>query len=190
MFVKKLVEKASKKPGGSSEGLKSEDVNPCVAFHYGIPSGSHLLAYDSVQQILAISTKDGRIKLYGKDNTQAILESPEAVASKFLRFLENQSILLNLNANDHIEVWDIQRKLLSHVHVFKEVITSFTALQHGFYMYVGDSKGNVSVLKLDQEQCNVVQMKYNIPLSAAHGNIDVDGDASVMHILPQPAAKV
>jgi hypothetical protein len=29
--------------------------------------------------------RDGRIKLFGRDNTQALLESPEAEPSKFLQ---------------------------------------------------------------------------------------------------------
>ncbi|GMP26941.1 hypothetical protein CsSME_00003162 [Camellia sinensis var. sinensis] len=190
MFVKKLVEKASKKPGGNSDGLKSEDIDPRLVFHYGLPSGSILLSYDSIQQILAIPTKDGQVKLYGKDSTQAILESTETVPSKFLKFFENQGILLNVNANNHIEVWDMDKKLLSHVHVFKEEITSFTVMQLSLYMYVGDYAGNVSVLKLDKESCNIVQMKYCIPLSASHGNTaEIAGDTSVTHILPQPTAE-
>ncbi|KAL7231198.1 hypothetical protein ACSBR2_009461 [Camellia fascicularis] len=190
MFVKKLVGKASKKPGGNSDGLKSEDIDPRLVFHYGLPSGSILLAYDSIQQILAISTKDGQVKLYGKDSSQAILESTETVPSKFLKFFKNQGILLNVNANNHIEVWDMDKKFLSHVHVFKEEITSFTVMQLSLYMYVGDYAGNVSVLKLDKESCNIVQMKYCIPLSASHGNTaEVAGDTSVTHILPQPTAE-
>lgn len=35
--------------------------------------------------------------------------------------------------------------------------------------YVGDCNGTISVLKLDKEPWNVVQMKYCIPLSASHG---------------------
>ncbi|KAA8547593.1 hypothetical protein F0562_004022 [Nyssa sinensis] len=191
MFVKKFVEKASlKKPGGNLDGLKCDDVSPRLAFHYGIPTGSILLAYDSIQKILAVSTIDGRIKLYGKDNTQALLESTGTVPSKFLQFIDNQGILLNVNTNNHIEVWDIDRKLLSHVHVHKEEITSFTVMHRSIYMYVGDSVGNISVLKLDQGTCSIVQMKYNIPVAASHGNTaEVAGDTAVMCILPQPTAE-
>ncbi|XP_034683738.1 uncharacterized protein LOC117913008 isoform X1 [Vitis riparia] len=190
MFVKKLVEKASKKPGGSLDGLKSQDVDPRLVFHYGIPGGSILFAYDSIQKILAIATRDGRIKLFGKDNTQALLESNETVPSKFLQFIENQGILLNVTAENHIEVWDIDKKLLSHVHVFKEEITSFMVMQRSFFMYLGDSSGNISVLKLEQEPCHMVQMKYTIPSTASHGNpTEVAGGTAVMHILPQPTAE-
>ncbi|XVF18147.1 hypothetical protein REPUB_Repub10bG0187200 [Reevesia pubescens] len=172
--VKKLVEKASNsiKPGGNSDGLKASDVDPHMLFHYGIPLGCCMFAYDSIQKILAISTMDGRIKLFGKDNFQALLESDDLVPSKFL------------------EVWDLDKKLLSHVHVFKEEITSFAVMQSGSYMYVGDSVGNIKVLKIDQEACHVVQMKYTIPFSASHGNpTEVLSDRAVISILPQPTAE-
>uniref|UniRef100_M4DMI7 Lethal giant larvae (Lgl)-like C-terminal domain-containing protein n=1 Tax=Brassica campestris TaxID=3711 RepID=M4DMI7_BRACM len=104
MFVKKLVEKAGKKPGGSpSEGLRANDVEPRVVLHYGIPSGAHLFAYDPVQKILAVSTKDGRIKLFGKNQTQALLVSEEASTSKFIEFVQNQGLLLNVNSKNQIE---------------------------------------------------------------------------------------
>ncbi|XP_048230318.1 uncharacterized protein LOC8281313 isoform X2 [Ricinus communis] len=192
MFVKQLVEKASrsKKPGGNLERLKSSEVEPRLAFHYGIPSGANMFAYDSIQKILAISTRDGRIKLFGKDNTQLLLECPEAVPSKFLQFIQNKGILINVTSKNHIEVWDVDKKLLSHVHVFKEEITSFTIMQHCFHMYVGDSVGDVSVLKLDQETSSLEQMKYTIPFSASHGNqTEVSADTTVLHILPQPTAE-
>lgn len=189
MFVKTLVEKASmKKPGGSSDGLKSSDVDPRLVFHYGFPSGCNKFAYDPLQKILAAATKDGRIKLYGRHNTQALLESSEAVSTKFLQFLENQGILLNVTSTNLIEVWDIDKKRLSHVHVCKEEITSFTIMQHSSYMLLGDTAGKISVLKLDQESSQIVKMKYIIPLSASHGN-EVSGDPAVINILPQPTAE-
>ncbi|KAM3709989.1 hypothetical protein ACJW31_02G216300 [Castanea mollissima] len=190
MFVKKLVEKAAKKPGGNVDGLKSSEVDPRVVFHYGIPSGSTMFAYDSIQKILAISTKDGQIKLFGKDNTQALLESNEISPSKFLQFMKNRGILLNTTSKNHLEVWDIDEKLLSHVHVCKGEITSFTVMQHSLIIYIGYSDGNISVLKLDEEPFHIVQMKYTIPLSASHGNVtEVSGDNAVLHILPQPTAE-
>ncbi|XP_050379667.1 uncharacterized protein LOC126797017 isoform X2 [Argentina anserina] len=190
MFVRKLVEKASKKPGGSSDDLKGGDIDPRVVFHNGVPSGANTLAYDSIQRILAVSTKDGRIKLFGKDNTQALLESVNAVPSKFLQFVENQGILVNVNTKNHIEVWDLKKNQLAHVHAFHEDITSFKVMHQSLYMYVGDSVGNVSVLKLEQESCHILRMKYTIPYSASHGNTtEVSGNTAVMYIMPQTIAE-
>ncbi|KAI3451362.1 hypothetical protein Pfo_008027 [Paulownia fortunei] len=191
VFVKKLVEKASlKKYAGFSDSLKPDDVNPHLVFHYGIPSGSMLLAYDSIQQILAISTKDGQIKLFGKDGSQALLESSETIPSKFLLFIENQGILLNVNVNNHIEVWDLDRKCLSAIHHFEKEITSFAAMHNGPYLYVGDFAGDIAVLRLHQEQCHIEQMKYHIPLSASHGKTnEVGSDIAAKYVLPQPTAE-
>ncbi|KAK6125888.1 hypothetical protein DH2020_040368 [Rehmannia glutinosa] len=185
IFVKKLVEKASlKKYAGFSDSLKPDDVNPHLVFHYGIPSGSVLLAFDSIQQILAFSTKfdeirnsfpsprDGQIKLFGKDGSQALLESSETVPSKFLL------------------VWDLDRKCLSTVHHFEKEITSFAAMRYGPYLYVGDSTGDVAVLRLHQEQCHIEQMKYHIPLSASHGKLNEVGiDTAAKFVLPQLTAE-
>ncbi|CAM8948054.1 unnamed protein product [Rhodiola kirilowii] len=190
MFVRKLVEKASlKKPGGQLDGLKPEGLNPRTAFHYGIPEGSIKLAYDSLQNILAVSTRNGQIKLFGHRNTQFLLESEETVSSKFLQFIENRGILLNVTDINHVEVWDIDGKFLSHVQVLKEEITSFTVLQHTFYMYVGDSSGNISVLKLDPEACCLVQMKYSIPFSASRVGHPTEDGSAVVHILQQPLSE-
>ncbi|KAK1305313.1 hypothetical protein QJS10_CPB11g02158 [Acorus calamus] len=189
MFVKKLVEKASKKSGISS-GLKPEDLDPHLAFHHGLPTRPTALAYDPVQKILAISTRDGLIKLYGRDNTQAILQSNEAVPSKFLQFIENQGILVNVNGHNQIEVWDIDGKRLSHVHLFKKEITSFTIMQQSFFIYVGDSHGSISVLKLEREPCNLIHMQYNIPFSASRGaTVESAENAAVLYALPQPMAE-
>lgn len=191
MFLTKLVEKASfaKKPGGTSDGLKPEDLDPRLVFHYGIPSGATLLAYDTIQKILAVSTRDGRIKLFGKDGGQAILQSPDISPSKFLQFLENQPTLLNINVNNHIEVWDLESKCLSYVHDFKKEITSFTAIPYAPYLYIGDSAGNVSVVKFNQEEPTIERMRYYIPFSATHGTSQVAADTAPVYVLPQPTAE-
>ncbi|KZV18927.1 hypothetical protein F511_17833 [Dorcoceras hygrometricum] len=190
-FVKKLVEKASsKKPGVLSDTLKPDDVDPRLVFHYGIPSSSFLLEYNSIRQILAIATKDGQIKLYGKYGSQALLESSEAVPSKILLFMENQGVLVNVNVNNHIEVWDIDTNCLSTFHCYEKDITSIGAMWHTPYLYIGDSSGYISVLRVDQEQQYIEQMKYHIPLSASHGkHNEVESEIPVKYILPQPTAE-
>ncbi|KAK8965667.1 hypothetical protein KSP40_PGU020395 [Platanthera guangdongensis] len=190
MFVRKLVEKASKTYGSNSNNsLKAEDVSAHLAFHYGIPSGSSVMAYDSIQQILAIATKDGRIKLFGRDNTQALLQSDEAAPSKFLHFLENQGILLNVNTNNNIEVWDIDAQILCHVYMVNEEITSFAIIRRSLFMYVGNCLGDVSILKFDQRQRTLLCMQYRIPFLESHGAAGFGGQVPVMHILPQPMAE-
>ncbi|WOL07246.1 hypothetical protein Cni_G15985 [Canna indica] len=192
MFVKKLVEKATKKHtvGGCINSLKAEDVKPRLAFHYGIPPESSSLAYDHIQHILAISTRNGFIKLFGKDNSQALLQSEEAGPSKFLEFLDNQAILFNVTTQNRIEVWNIDKKQLSHVHNFNDEITSFSVMQQSFYIYIGDCHGNVTVLKLDHTLQCLVQMPYRIAFSESHCKSTEGGsDTAVIFTSPQPMAE-
>ncbi|KAL1315952.1 hypothetical protein AAHE18_15G027900 [Arachis hypogaea] len=192
MFVKKFVEKASTKKGSgnSLDGLKAKDVDLRLVFHQGLPSCGAKFAYDHIHKTLAISTRDGRIKLFGKDNAQVLLESTDAVPSKFLQFIHNHGILINVTVNNYIEVWDIEKKLMSDVYIVKEEITCFSVIQHSLYMYIGVSNGNISVLKLDQEPWHMVKMKYTIPLSVSYGNsAEMAEDIVVTHILPQLLAE-
>ncbi|XP_038975430.1 uncharacterized protein LOC103720924 isoform X1 [Phoenix dactylifera] len=188
MFVRKLVEKASKKHiGGGINGIREEDVNPRLIFHYGVPAGASSMAYDPIQHILAISTRNGQIKLFGKDNTQALLQSQEAVPSKFLQFMENQGILLNVTVQNHIEVWDIDKKQLCNMHIFNEEITAFSVVQQSFFIYVGDCVGNISVLKLDHTLNHLVYMQYRIPFSKSHA--EAAKETAVTCTLQQPMAE-
>ncbi|URE00355.1 WD40 [Musa troglodytarum] len=184
MFVKKLVEKATRKHNGAGgvNGLTAEEVRPRLVFHYGVPPESSSLAYDPIQHILAISTRNGVIKLLGKDNSQALLQSEAAAPSKFLQFMENQGILLN--------VWNIDKKQVTHVHIFNEEITSFVVVQQSFYIYVGDCLGNVTVLKLDNTSQCLVKMPYKIPPSESCGTqTEADSDTAVIFSSPQPMAE-
>lgn len=80
-----------------------------------------------------MSTNDGRIKLFGMDGAQALLQSETASPSKFLQFIENQGILLNINLQNHVEVWDIDTKELCYVHMSNEDITSYAVTQQNVY---------------------------------------------------------
>ncbi|KAF9590105.1 hypothetical protein IFM89_030853 [Coptis chinensis] len=82
-------------------------------------------------------------------------------------------------------------------------ITSFTVVQQTSYVYIGDSGGNISILKLDLAKYHLVQMNYRIPLSASHSEkhtrlrpclfswnaTKVADDNAVLSIMPQPMAE-
>ncbi|KAJ1272307.1 hypothetical protein BS78_06G192200 [Paspalum vaginatum] len=191
MFVKKLVEKASKKRHiGSISSLRAEDVSPRLAFHYGVPADAALLAYDPVLHVLAVATRNGQIKLFGRDNTQALLQSPSPLPSRFLQFAEGQGVLLNVNTQNQIEVWDIDAKELCYLHPFEKAITAFSVLQKNLCVYVGDSSGSVSLLKLDFAQRCLADMPYWIPFAESYGSsAGVGNCVEVIFVSPQPLAE-
>ncbi|KAK3143970.1 hypothetical protein QOZ80_4AG0307250 [Eleusine coracana subsp. coracana] len=191
MFVKKLVEKASKKQYSASiSSLRAEDVSPRLAFHYGVPGDAALLAYDPILHVLAVATRNGQIKLFGRDNTQVLLQCPGPLSSKFLRFVEGHGVLLNVNTRNQIEVWDIDTKKLCYVHPFEKEVTAISVLQKSFYIYVGDNSGSVSLLKLDLAQRCLSDMPYWIPFAESYGSAaNVDNEIEVIFVSPQPLAE-
>jgi syntaxin-binding protein 5 len=62
----------------------AEDLDPHIITHSGIPSTASLLAFDPIQCLLAVGTLDGRIKVIGGDNIEAILASPKQLPFKNL----------------------------------------------------------------------------------------------------------
>jgi len=56
------------------------------------------------------------------------------------------------------------------VHPFEKGITAFSVLQKSFYTYVGDSSGNVFLLKLDLAQRCLADMPYWIPFAESYDN--------------------
>ncbi|KAG8083058.1 hypothetical protein GUJ93_ZPchr0014g46649 [Zizania palustris] len=112
------------------------------------------------------------------------------VPSKFLRFAEGQGVLLNVNAENQIEIWDIDTKKQCYVHPFEKEITALSVRQSSFYIYVGDSFGSVSLLKLDLGQTCLVDMPYWIPFSESYGSeANVGNEVEVAFVSPQPLAE-
>lgn len=192
--MKKLVEKAAKLQHQNGveniQSLKADDVNPRITFHNGIPSESSLMVYDSIQNILAMSTNYGQIKLFGMDGTQALLQSPTASPSKFLQLIENHGILLNINFQNDVELWDIDAKELCYVHKSDAEITSYAVMQQSLYMYIGNFHGDVRVLKLVLEEKKLDNMSYIIPFTESYGHTNEANDSTaVLGIFPQPMAE-
>lgn len=56
--------------------------------------------------------------------------------------------------------------------------------------YIGDSSGNVSILRLHKETFSIEPMKYHIPFSVSYGKTnEVGSDIAAKHVLPQPTAE-
>eukprot|EP00252_Welwitschia_mirabilis_P016132 TRINITY_DN3564_c1_g2_i1.p1 TRINITY_DN3564_c1_g2~~TRINITY_DN3564_c1_g2_i1.p1 ORF type:complete len:1052 (-),score=221.66 TRINITY_DN3564_c1_g2_i1:564-3719(-) len=192
MFVKKLVLNSSQKNKlpPITGGLKASEVDPCFVGHYGIPKASTAFAFDSVNGIFALATRDGKIKLFGENEAQVLLETPRPSSCRILHFLENEKILLNVTLEDNIEVWDVEEMKLCHVYHCR-AITAASIIQGSPFMYIGDARGNIFVLKFEQRIKQVTCMQYSIPVSITYGFVNMQGDdASIVCTLPQPSAEL
>ncbi|CAO2825683.1 unnamed protein product [Amaranthus hypochondriacus] len=164
------------------------DLNPHVIAHYGIPSAASRLAYDSIQQLLAIGTLDGRIKVIGSHNIEGLLTSPKEIPFKNLEFLENQGFLIAVSNENDIQVWDLAHRCIATVLQWDSNITAFCVIEGTNYMYLGDDCGLVSVLKYDVEERKILRQQYSISAVAVSeaAGIPLRNDQAIVGVLTQP----
>ncbi|GAV76073.1 Synaptobrevin domain-containing protein [Cephalotus follicularis] len=175
-------------PGGI---LASKDIDPRVTVHYGIPSTASVLAFDPIQQLLAVGTLDGRIKVIGDDNVEGLLVSPKQLPFKHLEFLRNHGFLATVSNENDIQVWDLENRRVTSNLQWASNITAFTVIDGTSYIYVGDEYGMVSVLKYDADGGDLVQMPYNVPFDiiAESSGISSLNHHSVVGLLLQPCSE-
>ncbi|KAL0736522.1 hypothetical protein Bca4012_012732 [Brassica carinata] len=194
MFARKFLQKVS--AGGQKQApappprgcLIAEDLDPHVVSHYGIPSTASLLAFDPIQCLLAVGTLDGRIKVIGGDNIEAILSSPKQLPFKNLEFIENQGFLVSISNDNEIEVPFL--KTASSL-LWESNITAFSILHGTGYMYVGDEYGMVSVVKYNADEGKLVQLPYYVPTDALAEAAGLSSpiDYPVVGLLSQPSSR-
>lgn len=171
--------------------LTPTDLDPRVTLHYGIPSTASILAFDPIQSLLAIGTLDGRIKVIGGDNIEALLISPKQLPFKNLEFLQNQGFLASISNENEIQVWDLEHRQIASTLQWESNITSFSVIYGTPYMYIGCEYGMVSVLKYDPEGRRIMQLPYCVPTNiiAEAAGMPLPDYLSVVGVLHQPSSE-
>ncbi|EEF30276.1 nucleotide binding protein, putative [Ricinus communis] len=170
--------------------LKSTDLDLHISVHYGVPSTASLLAFDSIQRLLAIATLDGRIKVIGGDGIEGIFISPKQLPYKNLEFLQNRGFLVSISNENDIEVWNLKSRCLKCCLQWEKNITAFSVISGSYLMYIGDEYGLMSVVKYDADNAKLLRLPYNIPSNQLN---EVAGFPSSDHqpivgLLPHPCS--
>nr|GMC93790.1 Syntaxin-binding protein 5-like [Ipomoea batatas] len=190
MFAKRLFQKATHHLSQHNAGscLASSELDLRISVHYGIPSTASILAFDPIQRLLAIGTLDGRIKVIGGDNIEALLVSPQQLPYKYLEFLQNQGFLVSITNENDIQVWNLRNRSLACSLVWDSNITAFSIISGSHFMYVGDEYGSVSVLKFSIDDGQLLRLPYHISLaSLAEGaELSLPNNQPIVGVLPQP----
>ncbi|QCE01344.1 syntaxin binding protein 5 [Vigna unguiculata] len=167
----------------------SANFDPQVVFHYGVPSTASILAFDHFQNLLAMGTLDGRIKVCGGDNIEGILISPKQAPFKNLEFLENQGFLASVSNDNEIQVWDLKSKQIASALQWESIITAFSVIYGTSYMYVGTEYGMVYVLMFDSEDRKIKILPYYVPTNVISEAAGMSLDqVSVVRVLHQPCS--
>lgn len=175
----------------SNGSLTSANLNPRLTIHYGIPETASILACDPIQRLVAVGTSDGRIKVIGGENVEALLVSPKQLPFKHLEFLQNQGFLVSVSNENEIQVWDLEWRKIASIIRWESNITAFKVIQNTSYMYLGDEHGMVYIVKYDAEQHKLSITPYYVPtndIDEAAG-ISSPNHPSVVGVLPQPCSQ-
>ncbi|XP_047270758.1 syntaxin-binding protein 5-like isoform X6 [Capsicum annuum] len=164
MFAKFFGKFNPTPPNNALQGSeKLTDLEATVSVHYGIPSTVSILAFDPFQQLLAIGTLDGRIKVIRGSNVEGLLFSPKPLPFKNLEFLQNQGFLVGVSNVNEIQIWDLENRRISSNLQWESNITAFSVIYDTHHMFVGDEYGYLSVLKYEGREGSIELLPYHIP---------------------------
>lgn len=113
------------------------------------------LAFDPVQKVVAIGNRSGAIRIVGWKRDAEIdshVRHPAGAAVIQLSFVVNEGLLMSLNADDAIHLWNYKLKLPELINSLKftrERLITFHLPLQSKWMYIGTEKGNTHVANTD-----------------------------------------
>lgn len=120
--------------------------------HFGVPAGAAVLAYDAIQQLLAVGSVYGQVKMFGRAGVEQLLayglDEPRPGAVRLLEFSSNAHILLSAHDGGLIVVWDLFARRASARLSANDVVTAMHAPIGSSFAYAGTAVGTVLVLDL------------------------------------------
>ncbi|TNN13306.1 Syntaxin-binding protein [Schistosoma japonicum] len=98
------------------EYLKSEHFQVGRISVHGFPYKPTCIAFDPVQRIVAIGTKSGFIRIFGRPGVDCCICHPSASAVIQIFFLINEGGLVSICSDDVAHLWNIRQKNPEIVH--------------------------------------------------------------------------
>ncbi|UJR25564.1 hypothetical protein I4U23_006909 [Adineta vaga] len=165
-----------------NEPLKKDDFSLSEIVRYGFPYRPTTLAYDPVQKVLAIGTKNGIIKIYGGAFVECSLEHPSEIEIVQLVFRINEGALISACRDNYIHLWNLRQKkpvIASSLRFVKEKISRcFLPLAfNSKWLMVGTYCGNVYVVNLDTFTLSSYKIMWNNAIGmgkSSHPGVVVD----------------
>ncbi|CAH8629326.1 unnamed protein product [Schistosoma intercalatum] len=98
------------------EYLKSEHFQVGKISVHGFPHQPTCIAFDPVQRIVAVGTKCGFIRIFGRPGVDCSISHPSASAVLQIFFLVNEGGLVSICGDDVAHLWNIRQKNPEIVH--------------------------------------------------------------------------
>ncbi|XP_052124428.1 syntaxin-binding protein 5 isoform X5 [Frankliniella occidentalis] len=135
------------------ETLRPDNFQVAKTFRHGFPYQPTAMAFDPVQRLLAVGSKNGSLRIVGRPGVDSSMRHETDAAVIQLQFLVNEGALLSATADDSIHLWNFRQKRPEVVHSLKfqkEKITYMHLPLQSKWLYVGTEKGNIHIINIEQ----------------------------------------
>ncbi|CAL1261845.1 unnamed protein product [Larinioides sclopetarius] len=156
-FFKGVLDGLRSSVSQRSECLADENLQPELfrilkTIRHGFPFQPTAIAFDPVQRILALATKNGSLRLFGRPGVDAFVQHDIDSPVFQILFLVNEGALVTVCADDTMHLWNIRQKMPEIVHTLKfqkERITYACLPFQSKWLYVGTERGNVHIVNVE-----------------------------------------
>ncbi|CAN0226100.1 unnamed protein product [Lampetra fluviatilis] len=143
---------AAKPENEIHERLGSDHFQLCKTVRHGFPHQPTALAFDPVQKILAIGTRNGALRLLGRPGVDCHCQHENGAAVIQLQFLINEGALVSVSADDSLNLWNLRQKRPAILHSLKfnrERITCCHLPFQSKWLYIGTERGNIHIVNVE-----------------------------------------
>lgn len=134
------------------ESLKPEHFQVAKTLRHGFPFQPTAIAYDPVQRLLVVGTKNGSLRLFGRPGVDCHVQHLLDNAIIQINFLVNEGALISVCADDSLHFWNLRQKRPEIVHSLKFQKERITCCHLPFqckWLYIGTERGNVHVVNTE-----------------------------------------
>ncbi|OMJ25913.1 Syntaxin-binding protein 5 [Smittium culicis] len=134
-----------------SKDYSNEIWCPFKIFEIGLQNRPIITAYDHLQKIFAVGTDSGTIRIYGKPgitscDNRFIL--PEPVPVVFLKFLPGYPILVSVDCNNTIVIFDTVTQKPCATYTAPDAVSSIEFITNSEWLLVALKSGRVYIISL------------------------------------------
>lgn len=146
------------------------------------------LAFDPIQKLVAIGNRSGFIRITGWKRDSEIdshARHPTGASVIELQFIVNEGLLMSMNADDAIHLWNYKLKMPEVINSLKftrERLSIFHLPFQSKWMYIGTEKGNTHVANTDSFLLSGYVINWNKAIDLSQKN----HPGSVVHLSDCP----
>lgn len=187
-------------PGGSAGGpvkLEQEIIESLIpdqftaefTVRHGFPFKPLSMAYDPIQHLLAIGTRCGEVRVFGRPGLDMEIRHESDCQVLQILFVVNEGRLITVCSDDTLNLWDFKKKtpeLVQTLKMSREHLTFVSLEFQDKWVYIGTDRGNVYVMNLESFQLSGYQISWNKamdPLQKSH-------PGAIAHLSTNPADPV